>query len=410
MKIAEFAEFSLERWNTHEEDKLLIRFASDHPLTAMNQFTRFRPNSNQLEDRTTPAALFTVTNFTDTAAVESLTLREAITQANQLANVGGTDTINFAPPALIDGAPAPDGGEIVLFSALPSITEGVNISGAASGYVQFKIRRSVNSDPFRILTIDMPPSPVVQRINLLNLHLSGGVAQGTADAGNGGGVWSNGATLFFTDVTVSGNTANGDGGGVWAIGMGNRGEVFTVKYTVIDGNTAANGGGVAIMNIRFKVGTEAVISNNTASISGGGRVEFRETTDDPIYTLGEIYLTEHKLSARDYLQKNGRITGDYSGEGKIKDTGLAFFSLNDLGITCKLDPDKNIIVESIKPGSPADVGKLKVGDKLQLVNTRPVKELKKVEELFRYAMMDGPRAKVAVARGKENLDFEILFT
>ncbi len=63
----------------------------------------------------------------------------------------------------------------------------------------------------------------------------------------------------------------------------------------------------------------------------------------------------------------------------------------------------------MKAGSPADVGKLKTGDVLNLVNLRRVKALDKVEELFRYAMMDSPKAKVTVTRGKQSLDLEILF-
>jgi len=42
-------------------------------------------------------------------------------------------------------------------------------------------------------------------------------------------------------------------------------------------------------------------------------------------------------------------------------------------------------------------------------NLRRVKALDKVEELFRYAMMDTPKAKVTVTRGKQSLDLEILF-
>ncbi len=83
--------------------------------------------------------------------------------------------------------------------------------------------------------------------------------------------------------------------------------------------------------------------------------------------------------------------------------------LANLGLACKLDSDKAVVVESVKAGFPADAGKLKAGDVLQLVNLRRVKSPDKVEELFRYAMMDGPKAKVTTTRGKESLDLEILF-
>ena len=127
-----------------------------------------------------------------------------------------------------------------------------------------------------------------------------------------------------------------------------------------------------------------------------------------LYTRGDLNLPAYKMNAKTYLAKV-KAPNNFTGEGKIADTGLTFFQLADLGIACKLDSDKAIVVESVKAGSPADVGKLKVGDAIRLVNARPVKDLKKVEELFRYAMMDGPKAKVAVLRGKESLDLEILF-
>ena len=123
---------------------------------------------------------------------------------------------------------------------------------------------------------------------------------------------------------------------------------------------------------------------------------------------GDIFLTQYKLSAKE-ARNNGRLAGTFYAEGKIADTGLTFFQLADLGITCKLDADKAVVVASVKAGSPADVGKLKVGDAIKLVNARPVKALDKVEAIFRYAMMDSPKAKVTVARGKESLDLAILF-
>jgi len=143
-------------------------------------------------------------------------------------------------------------------------------------------------------------------------------------------------------------------------------------------------------------------------VVSNGRVDIHSGDHNAVYTRGDIFLTDDNMTAKQKF-KAEKVAKSYLGDGKIADTGLTFFQLADLGVACKLDADKAVVVESVKAGSPADVGKLKAGDVLSLVNLRRVKSLDKVEELFRYAMMDGPKAKVAVLRGQESLDLEILF-
>ncbi len=150
------------------------------------------------------------------------------------------------------------------------------------------------------------------------------------------------------------------------------------------------------------------IAAHSSLIVSHGKVAISAVSDPSIYSAGDIFMIQYKQSVKEF-SVDKKIKNRYYAEGKIADTGLTFFQLADLGIVCKLDADKAVVVESVKAGSPAEVGKLKAGDVLSLVNLRRVKALDKVEELFRYAMMDGPKAKVAVLRGKETLDLEILF-
>ena len=154
--------------------------------------------------------------------------------------------------------------------------------------------------------------------------------------------------------------------------------------------------------------SDLMLGNFGSLAVSNGRVDMSYDTRDPIYTNGDIFITPFKLTAKEFVKK-GLSCGTYYAEGKTPVTGLTFFRLADLGITCKLDADKAVVVESVKAGSAAEAGQLKVGDVLKLVNLRKVKTLGKTEELFRYAMMDGPKAKVAVTRGQESLDLEILF-
>ena len=150
------------------------------------------------------------------------------------------------------------------------------------------------------------------------------------------------------------------------------------------------------------------INGNSSLIVSNGKVAISVGTNPSLYSAGEIFLLQYKQSVKEYAAVK-KVKNEYYAEGKIADTGLTFFKLADLGIVCKLDADKAVVVESVKAGSPAEVGQLKAGDVLSLVNLRRVKALDKVEELFRYAMMDSPKAKVTVTRGKESLDLEILF-
>ncbi len=153
--------------------------------------------------------------------------------------------------------------------------------------------------------------------------------------------------------------------------------------------------------------SDVSITSNTRSLTiSNGRVDLAGHRD-PVYSRGDISVINSKLTAKEYAKQNN-LTPFY-GEGKTADTGLTFFKLADLGISCKLAADKSIVVESVTAGSPAEAGKMQAGDVLSLVNSRRAKALDKVEELFRYAMMDSPKAKVTVLRGKESLDLKILF-
>ena len=88
---------------------------------------------------------------------------------------------------------------------------------------------------------------------------------GNTSEQNNGGVWVypfQGPTVG--DVTVSGNTAVGNGGGV-GIDFGS-----TWLGGVVEGNTAANGGGVAFLNTSGAALVETDVIGNTATVSGGG--------------------------------------------------------------------------------------------------------------------------------------------
>jgi uncharacterized protein YjdB len=66
---------------------------------------------------------------------------------------------------------------------------------------------------------------------------------------------------------ISNNTSTGDGGGVY---VGASGGTFRMNGGNISGNTATNGGGVYVNSGEFEMNPSAIIYNNTATNNGGG--------------------------------------------------------------------------------------------------------------------------------------------
>jgi predicted outer membrane repeat protein len=233
----------------------------------MTQLNRTRLNVECLDDRCTPANLYTVNNASDTVIAGQMNLRQAITEAN---NNVGRYIITFAGNVNL----------IELSTALPAITEGVIVNQSqpqpgvqgdaetpaipASHLVT--IKRAVNASNFRILTIDIAANQN-DRVDLKLLTMTGGYS-----TSNGGGILSRNATVTMFGCSVTNNTAAVDGGGIWTTDDVNF--VTLTKYNDIISrvadNTASNGGGVALYNTEFRLFDNSEIVNNQAVLSGGG--------------------------------------------------------------------------------------------------------------------------------------------
>ena len=195
---------------------------------------------------------------------------------------------------------------ISLDSALPTITEGVNIDGGPIGQSRVFITRDQNAGPFRILTIDMPTTLPLQMVELRNLAITGGRAGGVVDDGNGGGIWVRGSNLLLTGTIVTNNSAIGDGGGIWAIGFNDPlrvEDVTLVTGSQILDNSAVRGGGAFVVNLYFRVFDGCSVSSNTASQSGGGIAAYAQN-----YTF--LQLVEIKNG---FVENNQARDGDGGG-------------------------------------------------------------------------------------------------
>ena len=178
----------------------------------------------------------------DTHVAGHITLRDAITTANNL--VGGGDTIVFASNIT---------GTLTLTQGELPITNSMTITGP--GASALTISGNHNS---RIFTVQASLSDAV---TISKLTLSTGNSSGSnLGLGSGGAVYNSG-TLTLSNDSFSGNTGN-SGGGVYNIGT------LTSTNNTYSGNSAGDGGGV--YNIGTMSSTNDTIFGNTGASGGGG--------------------------------------------------------------------------------------------------------------------------------------------
>jgi predicted outer membrane repeat protein len=301
---------------------------------------RARPRIERLEDRCTPASFTVITNtdvYNGGAGVGSYSdpgvnlngfgnLRWCIRQANL---APGEDTIML-----------PAGRHVVLQKELDHISSTIRILGQGSG--QSSIARDVaGPDNFRLFTLEENTGSLV----LQDLRLTGGKVPNE----DGGGILAV-ASLTMRDVQIDAcsaknggglkvgqfgmvdiqncafinNTASERGGGIFIHpgDMGVRENV--IKNTLISGNSASDGGGLANSCINYTELLNCTIINNTASERGGGVYNFdggvlhvtggrigSNLADEGggLYTEGHAWLTELTVSSNLATSIGGGIYG-----------------------------------------------------------------------------------------------------
>lgn len=201
-------------------------------------FTRptYRPHFEALEDRTLPTT-FTVTTLADTGAGS---LRAAIVEANATL---GRDTINFAVA-----------GTIVLQSALPDITDNLDILGP--GADTLTIQRDAAAPQFSLFI-----NAMMNDLDLHGLTLSGG------SSATFGGAIQNYGCLCIEECVLSGNSAPaGYGGAIYTSGSGT---MLEIHNSVLTNNSAIYGGAIYAQFTTVTICHESVIADNSA-LNGAG--------------------------------------------------------------------------------------------------------------------------------------------
>ena len=175
-----------------------------------------------------------------------------------------------------------------------------------------------------------------------SFQMYGGTISGNSATGVGGGVaiWNRAFTL--SGGTISGNTAKEDGGGVYFSGYTDS-NILTISDTMkIEGNSAANGGGVYIKSYNLKM-TGGSIINNNATNSGGG-VYF---TGSSFNVSGNVSITGNK---RDATSPGSGLNGEtdnnvYLPAGKIITIAGALTGSNQIGVTTENTPNNSKCVQ-----------------------------------------------------------------
>lgn len=282
------------------------------------------------------AATFTVTNLNDAGAGS---LRDAIDDANLSA---GEDTIDFGPSVL---------GTITLASDLPSISEGVTISGPGSGSLTIS-----GAGLFHAFDVDTLGTGAVS-ISGLTIVESVGVVALYGDV-QGGAVRVTNTTITLDDLVIrnSGSESNLNdafGGGVFVDNSPGLGDV-TISNSLLAGNAAvsnaqdsAGGGGGAWVEADNVTVEGTQFSQNISKFGGGAYVAARGklTIDDTVvtnnlaldYTGGllaagfNVVMTDSVVSGN--VSENA-IGGIYIGAGQYYgSTGLAELTLSNTRIS-----------------------------------------------------------------------------
>jgi hypothetical protein len=220
----------------------------------------------QLEERTVPSSIFTVTNLQDDGPGS---LRQAIHDAN---GTGEPDAIVFQPGLA---------GPITLTSGELDVTESVTITGPGAGVITVS-----GNNTSRIFLVDNAAHTTINvAISGLALTAGSGGAVAVSDeiltlrgvvitnsnAQNGGGILvSTDGQLTLEDSTVSGNRADGVlspfGGGLYL----SSNSVALVRNSTISGNQVigGHGGGIYVAGGSLTV-EDSTISGNSAELGGG---------------------------------------------------------------------------------------------------------------------------------------------
>jgi hypothetical protein len=264
------------------------------------------------------AQILTVTNTSDTGTGS---LRNALTVADatptvpsviQFSNTTAGGVTNF-----YDGTSR----TITLASALPTISDNVNIMGPGAAFLAIQ-GAADPANPFRIFTADNQSSRL---ITLSGVTVSGGISYDAYldhPGESGGGIYAGTGLFTLVNAVVSGNTALADipffdGGGGGGIGVGFGGSLV-VQNSTVSGNSADwSGGGIYCFSDASLTLMNSTISGNTSNGSITFAGQTFESAGGGVYFCGVVSVGGFTIS-------NTTISGNTARAGG--GVGLAVFA------------------------------------------------------------------------------------
>jgi hypothetical protein len=222
------------------------------------------------------------------------TLRDAIAAANSGTAVGGCAAGNEGavvalPPRATIALSEPEEG----VNALPPIVRSVTVAGRGARIERDRALPCPGGPDLRLFEVTdrgvLTLSDVTVAGGCLAADDGGGVlAEGGAlvleratiedhrAGGSGGGVAIRDGSLWVLDSTFADNVAGGFGGG---LAIGNEPGLARISGSTFSGNTATEGGGLALVGTVSATLVNSTLTDNLAGTSGGG-IEVGPATAD----------------------------------------------------------------------------------------------------------------------------------
>ncbi len=221
---------------------------------------RARLRLQRLEDRAVPT-IIPVTNADDAGPGS---LRQAILDANA---TGGPDDIAF--DANFFSPTTPRTITLLAASGQLNVTDDLTIAGPGPAVLTVS-----GGGVTRVFNVDDGQTGAIA-VTISGLTVTGGnSANGTPNAGDGGGLRTTNETITLDTVAVTGNSAGqNDGGGIAVTATSN----YTVRNCTISGNTGRRGGGIYFSSGGSLIIESSTLSGNistTVGTNGGGGLYF----------------------------------------------------------------------------------------------------------------------------------------
>lgn len=221
-----------------------------------------------------------------------ISLREAVAAANNSDNIGGPDTINFAPGLT---------GTIALDQAFGefAITDALTIQGP--GRDNLTIDAGGNS---RIFNIDVTPASMATKISGLTLT--------DGDAVGNGGVIQSVSSLNLSSMAIENSYASDSGGGVYVdfeIAASDSGLWMT--DVLVSNNVAEDlGGGIFVRSYagqQVDLNRIEVVTNEAKGLWGGGIYSQNGDSENGIVTRGGNFTLRNSTIKGNLSNSNAAV-------------------------------------------------------------------------------------------------------